>query len=120
MARYKGLLKLYKFQNTFFQTHRSSHHLQVSCHVSSSREYPATPNRILDAPHFPSAGVWIFPQPNHNIWVTLAKTLQHDNLCLSMGCMDNPLSMYLVGVPLAANEYPYDDKKPNPVDTWDK
>ncbi|RMC21439.1 hypothetical protein DUI87_02305 [Hirundo rustica rustica] len=69
---------------------------------------------------FPSANTWIVPQANQNIWVTLAKTLQQDNLCLSMGNVDNPLSTCLVGVPLAANEYPYTDKKPNPVDTWDE
>ncbi|RMB92639.1 hypothetical protein DUI87_30948 [Hirundo rustica rustica] len=58
--------------------------------------------------------------PNQNIWVILAKALQQDNLCLSMGSVDNLLSMCLVGVPLAANEYPYTDNKPNPVDTWDE
>ncbi|TRZ06918.1 hypothetical protein HGM15179_020188 [Zosterops borbonicus] len=68
---------------------------------------------------FPSAVAWIVPQPNQNIWVTLAKTLQQDNLCLS-GSLDNPLLTCLVGIPLAANEYPYAGKKPNPVDTWDK
>lgn len=48
---------------------------------------------------FPSAGAWIVPQPSQNIWVTLAKTLEQDNLCLSMDSVDNPLSMCLVGVP---------------------
>ncbi|RMC12053.1 hypothetical protein DUI87_11186 [Hirundo rustica rustica] len=59
-------------------------------------------------------------KPNENIWVTLAKTLQQDNLCLSMGSIDNQLSTCLVGVPLAADEYSYTDKNPNPVDTWDE
>ncbi|TRZ06579.1 hypothetical protein HGM15179_020527 [Zosterops borbonicus] len=63
---------------------------------------------------------WIVPQPNHNIWVTLVKSLQQDNLCLSMGSVENPLSTCLVGVPLTASEYPYADKKLNPVDTWDE
>lgn len=50
---------------------------------------------------FPSAGAWIVPQPSQNIWVTLAKTLQQDNLCLSVGSADNPLSTCLLGAPLA-------------------
>lgn len=58
---------------------------------------------------FPSAGVWIVPQPNQNIWVTL-----------SIASLDNLLSSCLVGIPLAAYEYPNTGKKPNLVDTWDK
>lgn len=70
---------------------------------------------------------WITPQPNQNVWVTLAKTLKQDNLCLSMGNLDNPLSTCLVGIPLVADDWPvYNSellrttgKRPNPVDNWD-
>lgn len=69
---------------------------------------------------FPPAGSWIVPQPRENIWVTVAKTSQQDNLCLSMGSVDSPLAMCLVRVPSAANEFPTTDKKPNLADTWDR
>lgn len=68
----------------------------------------------------PQALSWVVPQPSHNIWVTLARTLKQDNLCLSMGNLDNPLLTCLVGIPLAAHEYPYTGKKPNLVDIWDE
>ncbi|RMC20406.1 hypothetical protein DUI87_01256 [Hirundo rustica rustica] len=44
---------------------------------------------------FSSANAWIVPQPNQNTWVTLAKALQQDNLCLSTGSVDNLLSTCL-------------------------
>lgn len=69
---------------------------------------------------FPSAGSWIVPQPSENIEVTVAKTSQQDNLCLSMGSVDSPLSMCLVGAPSAANEFPTTDKNPNLADPWDR
>ncbi|XP_032932166.1 uncharacterized protein LOC117005046 [Catharus ustulatus] len=80
---------------------------------------------LLTAPH---ACGWIAPQPNQNVWVTLAKTLKQDNLCLSMGNLDNPLSTCLVGIPLVADDWPvYNSellrttgKRPNPVDNWDE
>lgn len=53
--------------------------------------------------------VWIVLQPNQNIWVTLAKTLQKDNMCLSMESIENLLSylLCLLGIPLTANDDPY-------------
>ncbi|RMB88297.1 hypothetical protein DUI87_35336 [Hirundo rustica rustica] len=41
---------------------------------------------------------WKMGQPPENVWVTLAKTLQQDNLCLSMGSVSSPLSLCLVGI----------------------
>ncbi|XP_014111487.1 PREDICTED: LOW QUALITY PROTEIN: endogenous retrovirus group K member 113 Pol protein-like [Pseudopodoces humilis] len=43
---------------------------------------------------FPS--VWIIPQPRQNIWVTLAQTLQQENICLSTAAAKNPKSTCLV------------------------
>ncbi|KAL9869560.1 syncytin-A-like [Geothlypis trichas] len=76
----------------------------------------------------PCALGWISPQPSHNVWVTLAKTLNQDNMCLSMGSVDNPLSTCLVGIPFAADDWPvYNSellrttgKRPNVADTWDE
>ncbi|TRZ07396.1 hypothetical protein HGM15179_019703 [Zosterops borbonicus] len=76
----------------------------------------------------PHAFSWVVPQPSHNVWVTLAKTLNQDNLCLSMGILDNPLPTCLVGIPLVADDWPITNsdllhttgKRPNPVDTWDE
>lgn len=68
----------------------------------------------------PAAVMWIVPQPKQNIWVTLAKTLQEDSLCMSMGSVNDPLSTCLVGIPLTAKDYLYAGKKANPVDTWDE
>ncbi|XP_072782670.1 uncharacterized protein [Taeniopygia guttata] len=75
-----------------------------------------------------AADGWIVQQPKENVWVTLAKSLQQDNLCLAMGSVDNPLSTCLVGVPLVADDWPVFNsdllrttgKRPNPVDTWDE
>lgn len=64
--------------------------------------------------------MWIYSQPKQNIWVTLAKTLQQDSLCMSMGSVNDPLSTCLVRIPLTTNDYPYTGKKPNPVDAWDE
>ncbi|RMC02454.1 hypothetical protein DUI87_20847 [Hirundo rustica rustica] len=47
---------------------------------------------------------WKMGQPPENVWVTLAKTLQQDNLCLSMGSVSSPLSLCLVGIPFKINE----------------
>ncbi|XP_053859957.1 uncharacterized protein LOC128822292 [Vidua macroura] len=76
----------------------------------------------------PYAFGWISPQPSHNVWVTLAKTLKQDNMCLSMGSIDNPLSTCLVGILFVADDWPvYNSellcttgKRPNMVDTWDE
>ncbi|XP_059729035.1 uncharacterized protein LOC132341473 [Haemorhous mexicanus] len=76
----------------------------------------------------PRAFGWISPQPSHNVWVTLAKTLKQDNLCLSMGSIDNPLSTCLVGIPFVADDWPvYNSEllcttggRPNLADTWDE
>ncbi|XP_059717972.1 uncharacterized protein LOC132335432 [Haemorhous mexicanus] len=66
------------------------------------------------------ASGWIIPQLKQNVWVTLAKSLQQENLCMTMGSVDDPLSTCLVGIPLSQNEYPYVGKKPNPADSWDE
>ncbi|RMC02490.1 hypothetical protein DUI87_20884 [Hirundo rustica rustica] len=47
---------------------------------------------------------WKIGQPPENVWVTLAKTLRQDNLCLSMGSVSSPLSSCLVGIPFKINE----------------
>ncbi|RMB92983.1 hypothetical protein DUI87_30631 [Hirundo rustica rustica] len=47
---------------------------------------------------------WKMGQPPENVWVTLAKTLRQDNLCLSMGSISSPLSSCLVGIPFKINE----------------
>ncbi|RMB88622.1 hypothetical protein DUI87_35010 [Hirundo rustica rustica] len=47
---------------------------------------------------------WKMGQPPENVWVTLAKTLRQDNLCLSMGSVSSPLSSCLVGTPFKINE----------------
>ncbi|RMB90788.1 hypothetical protein DUI87_32855 [Hirundo rustica rustica] len=47
---------------------------------------------------------WKMGQPPENVWVTLAKTLRQDNLCLSMGSISSPLSLCLVGIPFKINE----------------
>lgn len=39
-----------------------------------------------------SADSWIVPQPKENVWITLVKSLQQDNLCLAIGNVDNPSS----------------------------
>ncbi|KAF4796684.1 hypothetical protein TURU_082084 [Turdus rufiventris] len=48
---------------------------------------------------------WIILQPRQNVWVTLAQTLQQENICLSLAAAENPMSIFLVGVPLKAGEY---------------
>lgn len=63
---------------------------------------------------------WILTQPQENVWVTLAKSLQQDNMCLSMGSAASPLASCLVGIPLGPNDYPFTEEKPNPVDAWDE
>ncbi|RMB88359.1 hypothetical protein DUI87_35253 [Hirundo rustica rustica] len=47
---------------------------------------------------------WKMGQPPENVWVTLAKTLRQDNLCLSMGSVSSPLSSCLVGISFKINE----------------
>lgn len=63
---------------------------------------------------------WIVKQPQENVWVTLAKALRLENMCLSMGSAQNPLSTCLVGIPLSQNDYPFIGKYPKPVDVWDE
>lgn len=89
-------------------------------HISDgSRPSPGHHNH-LRAPCLPSSSDVDDPQPKQNIWVTLAKTLQQDSLCMPMGSVNIPLSTCLVGIPLTTNNYLYTGKKPNPVDTWDE
>ncbi|TRZ06173.1 hypothetical protein HGM15179_020934 [Zosterops borbonicus] len=49
---------------------------------------------------------WIIPQLRQNVWVTLAQTLQQENICLSTAAAENPMSACLVGIPLQAGEFP--------------
>lgn len=51
--------------------------------------------------------------------MTLAKTLQQDNICLSMGGVGNPLATCLVGIPLPSSAYLPTGKRPSLLDTWD-
>ncbi|XP_018860996.1 uncharacterized protein LOC109022418 [Parus major] len=48
---------------------------------------------------------WIVPQPRQNIWVTLAQTLQQENICLFTAAAKNPMSTCLVGIPLQHDEF---------------
>ncbi|TRZ05720.1 hypothetical protein HGM15179_021387, partial [Zosterops borbonicus] len=41
------------------------------------------------------AAAWIVPQLCQNVWVTLAQTLQQENICLSTAVAKNPMSTYL-------------------------
>ncbi|XP_053832825.1 uncharacterized protein LOC128806950 [Vidua macroura] len=63
------------------------------------------------------AGSWIVPQPKENVWVTLAKSIGQEQLCMAMGGVGNPLSTCLVGVPLSENDFPFTVMKPNPADS---
>lgn len=63
---------------------------------------------------------WIVPQPKANVWVTLAKALQQDHMCLSMGSVNDPLSSCLVGILLGEDESPFSGQVPYPVATWVK
>lgn len=83
---------------------------------------------VLTVPHALS---WVVPQPSHNVWVTLARPLKKDYLCLSVG---NPLLMCLVRLSFMADDYntlihtkTKDDyssllnikgNRPNPGDNW--
>lgn len=66
-----------------------------------------------------SARPWIVKQPKENLWVTLAKSLKQDSLCLSMESATNPMSTCLVGITRQPHDYPFAGKRPNPVDSWD-
>nr|XP_041567129.1 uncharacterized protein LOC121468117 [Taeniopygia guttata] len=52
------------------------------------------------------AAAWIVPQPRQNIWVTLAQTLQQENICLSTAAAKDPMSTCLVGIPWQAGVFP--------------
>ncbi|TRZ08827.1 hypothetical protein HGM15179_018267 [Zosterops borbonicus] len=54
------------------------------------------------------ATAWIIPQLCQNVWVTLAQTLQQENICLSTAAAKNPMSTCLVGIPSQAGEFPAD------------
>ncbi|OWK55984.1 hypothetical protein RLOC_00006244 [Lonchura striata] len=41
------------------------------------------------------AAAWIVPQPRQNVWVTLAQTLQQENICLSTAAAKDPMSTCL-------------------------
>ncbi|XP_053787455.1 uncharacterized protein LOC128781684 [Vidua chalybeata] len=58
------------------------------------------------------------PQPKENVWVTLAKSIGQEQLCMALGGVDNPLSTCLVGVPLSENDFPLTAMKPNSADSW--
>ena len=47
--------------------------------------------------------VWVVPQPQKNIWVTLAHALKQDQVCLSS--VNDPLSTCLVGILLQPSEH---------------
>lgn len=49
---------------------------------------------------------WAVRQPSANIWVTLAKAMGSDQMCMSTDAVHNPLSSSLVGVPAQVADYP--------------
>nr|XP_041569884.1 uncharacterized protein LOC121469240 [Taeniopygia guttata] len=58
---------------------------------------------------------WIIPQPPTNVWVTLAKALNQDHLCLSTSSAANPFLSCLVGIPYPLDHLPFNF--PNTVPT---
>lgn len=44
----------------------------------------------------PEIVVWIVPQSKANVWVTLAKAINQDHVCLSMTGVEDSLSTCLV------------------------
>ncbi|RMC20448.1 hypothetical protein DUI87_01298 [Hirundo rustica rustica] len=77
------------------------------------------------------AAAWIIPQPRQNVWVTLAQTLQQENICLSTASTDNPMSTCLTStrtpentpaakkmVYLAPGCYPVGEGKGRGVHRW--
>ncbi|KAF2986783.1 hypothetical protein EK904_004744, partial [Melospiza melodia maxima] len=56
---------------------------------------------LLTVPHALS---WVIPPASCNVWVTLARTLKQDSLCLSVESPYNPQSTCLVGLPM--DEWP--------------
>lgn len=111
MGRYEGLLKSHKSKNPLFQTQRSTHP-QASYHVSSGRESPIIPDRILDSPHLSISWCMDCPsEPEH-----LGHTGQGFTAGQSLpvhGQRGQPSVNVPGRIPLAANGYPYTDKKHN-------
>lgn len=63
---------------------------------------------------------WIVPQPQSNAWITLAKVLNQDHMCLSMASVNNLMSTCLVGIPFQPFEFPLKTKSQvaNPLALW--
>lgn len=49
---------------------------------------------------------WIVPQPRKNVWVTLAQALKQEHLCLATAAAENPMSIFLIGVPSKGQDFP--------------
>ncbi|RMC00161.1 hypothetical protein DUI87_22762 [Hirundo rustica rustica] len=49
---------------------------------------------------------WLVPQPKANVWVTLARAMGQDHICLPATSADNPLMTCLVGIPYGPKELP--------------
>ncbi|RMC15203.1 hypothetical protein DUI87_07387 [Hirundo rustica rustica] len=49
---------------------------------------------------------WLVPQSKANVWVTLARAMGQDHICLSAMSADNPLMTCLVGIPFGPKELP--------------
>ncbi|XP_030921245.1 transcription factor BTF3-like isoform X1 [Geospiza fortis] len=72
--------------------------LPKQCHPSPQRPKPIMakgPSIVVAAVKIwmllsmPHTFAWVIPQPTHNVWVTLARTLKQDNMCLPVGSPDD-------------------------------
>ncbi|XP_036262028.1 uncharacterized protein LOC118701493 [Molothrus ater] len=84
---------------------------------------PILPLLLLTAVH-PSQ-MWIVPQPQANVWTTLARVLNQDHICLSASSVSDPMSTCLVGIPSKYDEFPPALAAPllpvyNPLSPWTK
>lgn len=68
---------------------------------------------------FPGASFWLVQQPKENVWMTLAKALKQDSLCLSMGNASNPMSTCLVGIPWGPKKSKNIKRGADPTRKWD-
>ncbi|XP_063275880.1 uncharacterized protein LOC134562417 [Prinia subflava] len=49
---------------------------------------------------------WLVPQPDANVWTTLARSLGQDHICLNQASASDPISSCLVGIPFQKHELP--------------
>nr|XP_054485903.1 uncharacterized protein LOC129118529 [Agelaius phoeniceus]XP_054485904.1 uncharacterized protein LOC129118529 [Agelaius phoeniceus]XP_054485905.1 uncharacterized protein LOC129118529 [Agelaius phoeniceus] len=84
---------------------------------------PILPLLLLTAVH--PGQMWIVPQPQANVWTTLARVLNQDHICLSASSVSDPMSTCLVGIPSKYDEFPPTLAAPlppvyNPLSPWSK